>query len=81
MNEIWRDTFETNPLLAPWTRSPSAARRRSTACGVADLKPALEAAMAEKLREVERIAADPEAPTFANTLVALERAGQTFQAG
>jgi peptidyl-dipeptidase Dcp len=32
--------------------------------------------MAEHLREVEAIANNPEAPTFANTLAALERSGQ-----
>jgi peptidyl-dipeptidase Dcp len=38
-------------------------------------EPALEAAMAEQLAEVERIANDPAPPTFANTLAALERSG------
>ena len=78
--DIWRSTFEVNALLAPWDR----ALRRGLPpflrplCGVVDFKPALEAAMAEKLLEIERIAADPAAPTFDNTLVALERAGRTF---
>lgn len=44
----------------------------------ADLGPALAAAMQEELTAVERIAADPEPPTFANTVVALERAGTTL---
>jgi peptidyl-dipeptidase Dcp len=38
--------------------------------------PAYEQAMAEQLREIEAIAADPAAPTFENTVVALERSGQ-----
>ena len=38
--------------------------------------PAFEAGMAEQLKEVEAIAQDPAAPTFENTLVALERSGQ-----
>ncbi len=38
-------------------------------------RPAYEAAMAENLREIESIATDPAAPTFANTIEALERAG------
>jgi len=42
----------------------------------ADLAPALEAAMAEKLAAVEAIVANPEPPTFENTIVALERAGR-----
>jgi peptidyl-dipeptidase Dcp len=46
---------------------------------VADFKPALEAAMEQKLAEVERIAADPDTPTFDNTVLALERAGRAYQ--
>ena len=41
--------------------------------------PALEAAMAEHLREIDAIASSPEAPTFANVCEALERAGGLFQ--
>lgn len=41
----------------------------------ARLGPALEAAMAEELAAVERIAADPAPPTFENTIAALELAG------
>lgn len=40
------------------------------------LKPALEAAMARNLAEVDAIAANPDAPTFENTIVALEKAGR-----
>jgi peptidyl-dipeptidase Dcp len=45
---------------------------------VAQFKPALEAGMAENLVEVGRIAKDPAAPTFENTIAALERTGQTL---
>ena len=38
-------------------------------------KPALEAGMKEQLQEVEKLAANPEKPTFENTVVALERTG------
>ena len=41
-------------------------------------EPALEYGMAEHLREVEAIARNPDAPTFENTIVALERSGQLF---
>ncbi len=41
-----------------------------------DFLPAFEAGMAEQLREVQAITANPEAPTFANTSLALERSGQ-----
>lgn len=43
---------------------------------IGDFKLALETAMAEELAEVERIANDPEPPTFENTLAALERTGR-----
>src|SRR5579864_4853707 len=41
-----------------------------------DYRPAFEAGMAEQLREVAAIAHNGEPPTFANTIVALERSGQ-----
>lgn len=39
-------------------------------------KPALEAGMAEQLAEIDAIANNTEAPTFENTLAALEKSGQ-----
>jgi peptidyl-dipeptidase Dcp len=42
----------------------------------ADYPPAFAAGMAEQLREVAAIAADPHPATFENTIVALERSGQ-----
>jgi peptidyl-dipeptidase Dcp len=43
-----------------------------------DYQPALEAGIAAQLKEIDAIANDPAAPTFANTLVALEKSGQLF---
>ena len=43
-----------------------------------DYQPALEAGMAEHLKEVEAIANNAAPPTFENTLVALEKSGQLF---
>src|SRR5690349_15948321 len=43
---------------------------------VAAFEPAIEAAMAANLDEIERIAASPEPPMFENTLAAMERAGR-----
>lgn len=40
--------------------------------------PALGAGMAEQLSEVEAIANNPEAPTFENTIVAMEKTGATL---
>jgi peptidyl-dipeptidase Dcp len=42
----------------------------------ADFQPAIEAGMAEQLREIQAIADDPAAATFKNTLVPLEQSGQ-----
>jgi len=39
-------------------------------------RPAIEQGMAEHLAEIEAIGADPEPPSFANTLEALERSGR-----
>ncbi len=44
----------------------------------ADFAPALDAGMAEHLKEVAAIADNPAAPTFENTIVALERSGRTL---
>ncbi len=41
-----------------------------------DYQPAIEAGMAQQQAEVQAIADNPEAPTFENTMVALEKSGQ-----
>ncbi|HXQ31069.1 MAG TPA: M3 family metallopeptidase [Steroidobacteraceae bacterium] len=64
-----------NPLLAPW-RGPYGGVPPFDKVRVADLKPALLAAMAEETTEDERIATNPAAPTFDNTLAALEMSGR-----
>ncbi len=66
-----------NPLLAQWT-GPYSGTPAFDKVEVEDFKPALEMAMEENLAEVEKIAKDPAAPTFENTIVALERTGRTF---
>lgn len=64
-------------LLAPWTGAHGGVPPFD-AVRVEDFPAALEAGMAEHLAEVDAIAADPHPPTFDNTLVALERAGQAL---
>jgi peptidyl-dipeptidase Dcp len=44
----------------------------------ADYQPAIEAGMAEQRREIKAIAENPAAPTFENTIVAMEKSGQLF---
>jgi peptidyl-dipeptidase Dcp len=70
-------TATANPLLAKWEGSYGGVPPFDHV-QVADFKPALEAAMAENLADVDRIAKDAAAPTFANTIVALEGAGRTL---
>jgi len=66
-----------NPLVAPWT-GPYGGVPPFDRTRVADLAPALESAMEAHLAAMDEIAADPAPPTFANTLVAMERAGRGF---
>jgi len=44
-----------------------------------DYQPAIEAGMAEQLKEIQAIADNPAPPTFENTLVAMEKSGQLLQ--
>src|SRR5690625_1117648 len=62
----------SNPLPAEWT-GPYGGVPPFDQVEVAYFQPALEVAMAENLEEIERIATNPEAPTFENTIEELER--------
>ena len=62
-------------LLAPWT-GPYGGVPPFDRARVDLLAPALEAAMAAELAEIDAIATSPEPPTFENTIVAFERAGR-----
>jgi peptidyl-dipeptidase Dcp len=66
-----------NPLLAKW-EGPYGGVPPFDRVQIALFKPALEAAMSEQLGEIDRIARDAAAPNFENTIVALERSGQTL---
>jgi peptidyl-dipeptidase Dcp len=67
-------TDANNPLLglwdAPFGAPPFARIRPEHFC------PAFDAALAERRGEIAAISADPAAPSFDNTIVALERAGE-----
>ncbi len=66
-----------NPLLADWTAEfglpPFAAVRPD------QFRPAFAAVLAAHRAEIDAIAADPAAPSFDNTIVALERSGRAFE--
>jgi peptidyl-dipeptidase Dcp len=66
-----------NPLLAEWT-GPYGGVPPWDKVKPELFTPAFTAAIDEQRREVEAIANDPAAPTFANTVEALERAGRTL---
>jgi peptidyl-dipeptidase Dcp len=66
-----------NPLLAKW-EGPYGGVPPFDRVQVSQFKPALEAAMTENLAEVERIANNTAAPTFENTIAAMERAGSAL---
>jgi len=68
---------DDNPLLAKW-EGPYGGVPPFDRVQIPLFKPALEAAMAEQLGEVQRIANDPAPANFENTIAALERAGGTL---
>ncbi len=71
-----RPVDSNNPLLESWTGpfgAPPFAR-----IGPEHFRPAFDAALAEKRGEIDAIAANPAAPTFDNTIGALERSGKTL---
>ena len=66
----------TNPLLEPWTGPFEAPPFGSVRAE--HYRPAFDAALAENRAEIEAIAADAETPSFANTIEAMERAGEAL---
>lgn len=68
---------DANPLLAAWT-GPYGGVPPFDKVRIEHFKPALEKAMADELAELDAIATNPEKPTFANTIAALESAGKEF---
>lgn len=66
-----------NPLLQPW-RGPYGGVPAFDKYKISDFKPALEAAMAENLKEIDAIANNKAKATFKNTIIPLERSGQTL---
>ena len=67
---------DENPLLEPWTgpfEAPPFDRFEPT-----HFRPAFDAALGQARAEIDAVAANPEAPTFANTIEALERSGRSL---
>jgi peptidyl-dipeptidase Dcp len=66
-----------NPLLARWS-GPYGGVPPFDKVRVEHFKPALEASIEEYRREIAAIANNPAAPTFENTIAAMEDAGRTY---
>jgi peptidyl-dipeptidase Dcp len=67
----------SNPFFAPSTlpyQAPPFDKIKDD-----DYQPAVEAGMAEERKEIDAIADNPAAPTFENTIVAMEKSGQLLQ--
>lgn len=67
-----------NPLLQKWT-GPYGGVPSFDEYKVSDFKPAIEFAIEENLHELDTIANNIEAPSFDNTIVALELSGKTIK--
>jgi len=68
-------TFATsNPLLLPWNTPYGLPPFE--AIDAAHFEPAFEHALAQHLAEVDAIAGNPEAPSFDNTIAAIDRCGR-----
>jgi len=64
-----------NSVLASWD-GPYQGVPAFDTVSLADLEPALNWGMERMLSEVDQITSNPEAPTFENTIVPLEKAGE-----
>ncbi|MBK0392323.1 M3 family metallopeptidase [Ramlibacter algicola] len=70
-------TTQPNPLLQPWDAPFQLPPFDRTSPD--HFAPALREAMAQHLAEIDAIAADPQPPTFDNTLAALDRSGKLLR--
>ncbi len=67
---------QSNPLLGEWT--PPDETPPFPAIRPEHFRPAFDRAMADHMAEIEAIATCPDTPSFANTIVALERGGRAL---
>lgn len=75
VKDTMAQTSESNLLLAEWT-GPYGGTPAFDKMDVSDLKDALEKGMAKNLAEIDAITANSDAPTFDNTIIALEKSGE-----
>ncbi len=74
-----QSSIDANPLLEAWTGPFEAPPFERIEPG--HFRPAFEAALKQSRAEIDAVAANPEPPTFANTIEALERSGQDPRQG
>ncbi|TDE06423.1 M3 family metallopeptidase [Flavobacterium hiemivividum] len=67
-----------NPLLQKW-KGPYGGVPAFNEYKIADIKPAFDVAIKERLAEIDAIANNPKPPTFENTIAQMERSGKTFR--
>ncbi len=67
-----------NPLLNNWWKGPYGGVPEFDKVKVADFNSAIEEGMNQLRTEIKTIAENPAAPTFENTLAALEKSGRTL---
>ncbi|UTW56060.1 M3 family metallopeptidase [Kordiimonas sp. SCSIO 12610] len=77
VSEVSEAIEAPNFLLAEW-QGPYGGIPDFTKAKLSDLKAGLETGMAENLAEIEAIANNPDAPTFENTIVAMEDTGRAL---
>mgnify|MGYP001105487088 CR=1 FL=1 len=71
-------TMETNNVLLSEWIGPYGGVPAFDKMNIEDIKSAFEFGMSEKLKEIDAIANNSEAPTFENTIVAMEKSGETL---
>ncbi|SDL08050.1 peptidyl-dipeptidase Dcp Metallo peptidase. MEROPS family M03A [Salinimicrobium catena] len=74
-NQQVQSAVMENDLLQEW-KGPYGGVPAFDEMDLAELKPALEKGMAMHLEEIEAIANNPAAPTFENTILAMEKSGK-----
>ena len=72
-----KQTKDANPLVADWTGAYNGLPPFDKV-KIEDFKPAFEIAMAENSAEIAKITDNAAAPTFENTIAAMERTGRTL---
>jgi len=71
------ESMTENVLLKEWT-GPFGGVPAFDKMDIKDVKDAFEVGMEEKLKEIDAIANSSESPTFENTIVAMEKSGETL---